>query len=211
MYFSSPSVFYVLSESTCGLFYFGVSLLSLAISTWCGKQIARKISIPDNIIFSCMLSMSPSLLWPFTLPVTYVAFMFYCCPNRSVLNPFTYRRNKDDTHQKSSKPTYKWCISKFKLDSSKLVQLEATPREIEWLKSIMKDDSCPVCLDNMKVQKMKDKQHPDSIDTCATKCWHIFHYNCITGWFLKSKTCPTCRKNNLMEQLRFYYLVYRKG
>ena len=192
LYFSPPSVFYVLSGSTYGLFNFGVSLLSITIGTWCGNHIVRKISKSDNIILSFIFSMSLSLLWPFTLPVTFVAFMLFCCSNGSV--------------------TYQWCISKFKLDSSKLVPLESTSREIERLKSSMKDASCAVCLGNIKLQKKKkNKQHPYSIDTCATKCWHIFHYNCITEWFLKCKTCPMCRQNSLIEQLRIYYWVYKEG
>uniref|UniRef100_A0A1B0A2S8 RING-type domain-containing protein n=1 Tax=Glossina pallidipes TaxID=7398 RepID=A0A1B0A2S8_GLOPL len=43
--------------------------------------------------------------------------------------------------------------------------------------------SCPICMDNFN--------NSDTIYN--TSCGHIFHYNCIQRWRLKSANCPVCR------------------
>ncbi|RKP38699.1 hypothetical protein BJ085DRAFT_5272, partial [Dimargaris cristalligena] len=50
--------------------------------------------------------------------------------------------------------------------------------------SMPTDETCPICIDGMKIQK----------DLRQLPCLHIFHTECIDEWLLqKSATCPMCK------------------
>ena len=44
---------------------------------------------------------------------------------------------------------------------------------------------CNVCLDDYS---------PDD-EVLKLKCEHIYHADCISGWFKEKKSCPICRKD----------------
>lgn len=43
--------------------------------------------------------------------------------------------------------------------------------------------ACVICLDGMKSEE----------EIVATKCGHIYHFDCLNKWIFKSNTCPECR------------------
>ena len=49
----------------------------------------------------------------------------------------------------------------------------------------IKDKDCTVCL--------MDYEEEDQL-TILPDCFHAFHKDCIEEWFIKSKSCPVCRK-----------------
>ena len=59
------------------------------------------------------------------------------------------------------------------------------------------DEPCCICLENIKAK-----------DTITTRCNHLFHSNCITGWQKQSRvqntySCPSCRAElDMPEALR---------
>ena len=44
------------------------------------------------------------------------------------------------------------------------------------------DKTCVICFDSI-----------NNNNGCLTSCKHIFHTSCLTKWYKKKKTCPTCR------------------
>ncbi len=51
-----------------------------------------------------------------------------------------------------------------------------------------KDESCSICLD--------EYHGGDRVGILS--CEHIFHKDCIYSWLNRQKTCPLCRKNNVI-------------
>ena len=45
--------------------------------------------------------------------------------------------------------------------------------------------SCVICLEDFK--------NTDNIT--ILQCNHIYHYNCVSGWFVRKLNCPMCRTN----------------
>lgn len=45
------------------------------------------------------------------------------------------------------------------------------------------DKTCVICLNSINNKE------------CLTSCKHIFHLTCLSKWYKKNKTCPTCRAN----------------
>lgn len=45
--------------------------------------------------------------------------------------------------------------------------------------------SCVICLEDFKIN--------DNIT--ILQCNHIYHYDCVSGWFMRTPNCPICRTN----------------
>lgn len=43
-------------------------------------------------------------------------------------------------------------------------------------------DECIICLNNLEKNE----------NATLLKCGHVYHTQCIYGWFLKKKVCPIC-------------------
>lgn len=48
--------------------------------------------------------------------------------------------------------------------------------------------SCSICLENYKKEDV----------ILLTECSHLFHHTCLTQWFEKNRSCPMCRKENVV-------------
>jgi hypothetical protein len=46
----------------------------------------------------------------------------------------------------------------------------------------MEMETCTICFENFK----------DS-EKVIMRCKHVYHYNCISSWFIFNKSCPVCR------------------
>ena len=64
-----------------------------------------------------------------------------------------------------------------------------TYREIKEMMIGLKDlkfitSTCAICLDCIK----------NNQNCRILSCFHVFHVKCITEWFLRSSSCPNCKK-----------------
>ena len=57
----------------------------------------------------------------------------------------------------------------------------------EKYKSNINQKECVICMESFKENEKIRK----------LKCSHIFHLNCIDGWFENNKNCPICKKDIL--------------
>ena len=55
---------------------------------------------------------------------------------------------------------------------------------------------CPICLDVIDDKLIR-----------LVGCNHTFHHSCINTWYLKSNTCPLCRKN-IKDMFRVSFKMY---
>lgn len=60
------------------------------------------------------------------------------------------------------------------------------------------DETCGICLDEI----------PEN-DIGVTKCGHIFCYECLKAWIIKSHVCPYCKKK--LDDNQVYILSYEKN
>ena len=61
-------------------------------------------------------------------------------------------------------------------------------------------DICSICLESNFVDSNTDDKRK-----YITKCNHIYHYDCIYTWVQRNNSCPSCRTNNLFENITEYY------
>ena len=54
------------------------------------------------------------------------------------------------------------------------------------------DAECPICFENLRSSK----------DIVTTNCNHIFHKDCLDSWLIYSNTCPCCRFQLRVQQLK---------
>jgi hypothetical protein len=45
---------------------------------------------------------------------------------------------------------------------------------------------CVICIDELE----------SNTHVCATKCGHVFHFECLNEWLLTNQSCPQCRGFN---------------
>jgi len=55
---------------------------------------------------------------------------------------------------------------------------------------LSKDQECKICLDSLQEK-----------DTKILECGHIFCRKCIKAWYQRSTTCPTCRHQEVVDQI----------
>ena len=125
-------------------------------------------------------------------------------------NPISCHSSSDHAHQNSASShvlDVNFTISKYKLNSSKLVRMQTTTQEAIKVLTDTLDDVCAVCFDNVDLYRIESQQLPDDLDVCVTGCGHTFHYRCISIWMSERMTCPKCCQYHLMNWLRFYYAV----
>lgn len=61
---------------------------------------------------------------------------------------------------------------------------------------------CPICLDNIEVEREQD----NNVNITLLKiCRHVYHRNCLKLYWqnINKKNCPKCRNENVIEDL-FY-------
>jgi len=56
---------------------------------------------------------------------------------------------------------------------------------------------CSICLDEIgSLSTSNGKKEVIALEgdvACLAKCYHLFHYRCITPWIVQSENCPNCR------------------
>ena len=57
---------------------------------------------------------------------------------------------------------------------------------------IMSYDVCVICSESDYNQNVFEKMH------ILTSCGHHFHNNCLSTWCLYNKSCPLCRRENII-------------
>lgn len=67
-------------------------------------------------------------------------------------------------------------------------KLEQSNREVQKIKAILSEDTCPVCLEEFK--KPNDMW---VLPQRGKACGHVYHKDCIAGWAKQKLECPKCK------------------
>jgi archaellum component FlaC len=118
----------------------------------------------------------------------------------------------NQSEPQSSQPKLKSC-------SVRLTRLKVSPSVTQHLPSSSKDTTINMPPPTLSSELFEQPAMNISCAICcelfiaaadvfATSCGHLFHYDCLTKWIERSKSCPQCRNKTTVETIhRLYFNV----
>ena len=174
----------------CFFFYIACTV-AVVMVTMDGRPVGSK-NITGVLIYPFIIA----LLWPISILITVLVCIINYQNDRSHRNNHAADRDTDGER-----------LSNADAHVYKLVSRDATTEEKNLQKS-NSDNKCSICLDCVVMQSWRGVLQPAELDTCLTTCQHIFHWNCIKEWLTQDSSCPLCRTDQQVKDLRF---IYRAG
>jgi hypothetical protein len=71
------------------------------------------------------------------------------------------------------------------LSAIEIMAIDCRPYGVCGVVSVNKDGLCGICLESMT---------NETLVVDFPSCGHIFHAHCLLPWFIRARTCPTCRR-----------------